>query len=143
MRIALIEHHSGDARWFHLTLAEIGREHNLAVFSRGADALAFFRRSSPPDLIVTSDRFPTSNFQDFVENVRAIPIYEATPIAVITGMAYLIRKEVVAQGAIGCLEKPIDTGALLAILNRIDCSLTMNSHVPFRKLSSLPERRAL
>ena len=112
MQITLVEDNPGDVRWFQLALAEIGIHPTLTVFKTGIDALEYFRSGPPPNLIVTDWRLPILTFPEFVQGVRSLPMYKSTPIAVATGVAYLIGKEVLALGIVCCLQKPVDPGEL-------------------------------
>lgn len=119
MRIVLIEDSSGDVRWFQFTLTELGIRHNLIVFETGMEALECFRYTAPPDLIVTGWRLPALSFEEFFAAVRAIPLYQSTPVAVITGVADLIRAHALTAGAICCLQKPVTHDDLRDLFSRM------------------------
>jgi CheY-like chemotaxis protein len=119
MRIALVADSPGDIRWFRLTLEEIGIRDGITVFKTGLDAVANFRSGHPPELVVTDWKLPGLTFAEFVREFRSIPGCETTPIVVLTGVAYLIREEVLDLGALCCLEKPLDPDQLRELLQRI------------------------
>jgi CheY-like chemotaxis protein len=100
-------------------LDEAGIRHDLTVFESGKTALNAFQRDPPPDLIVSDWRLAEMEFAEFIKAIRAIPAYESTAIVVVTGLASPVRQDVLALGAICCLEKPVKAQQLLDLFSQI------------------------
>lgn len=72
-----------------------------------------------PDLIVSDVAMPHLDGIEMVKLLRVEPEFESLPIIVYTAYGLEMRKKAILAGATRTLEKPIDPGSLVSIINEL------------------------
>ena len=103
--IAVIEENPADARWFELILKDIGFAPNLEIYQVASRAIAKFKSTPAPDLIISRWYLPDMEFVDALHEIRSIPGFERTPIAVFASDDR-IREGASILDVIGRISKP-------------------------------------
>lgn len=85
----------------------------------GFDGLALAKKQSF-DVILTDQNMPQMDGLTFIKSLRALPVYEKTPILMLTTEAGDdIKEKGRAAGATGWLVKPFDPERLIEVMNKV------------------------
>ncbi len=85
----------------------------------GVDALALAEKQVF-DVVLTDQNMPRMDGLTLIQNLRALPTYEKTPILMLTTEAGdEMKAKGRAVGATGWLVKPFDPDRLIAVVNKV------------------------
>jgi CheY-like chemotaxis protein len=90
-----------------------GEGYPVIAVANGREAINYLLRDDLPCLILLDLMMPVMNGWEFRKEQKRDPAFASIPV-VVCSAAGNIEKEVALLGAAGCLQKPIDTGKLLA-----------------------------
>ena len=91
--------------------------YRVAGAANGRDALAYLQGAAPPRLILLDPMTPVMNGWELRRQLRQDPQLAAIPVAVVTGVRGSVD-QIAALDAVGCFQKPVDLGALLATVEQ-------------------------
>jgi len=124
--ILLVEDNAADIYLIQEALQDSGHDIHLSIVPNGRDALAFLRREGAyaleplPALILLDLSLPYLHGEAVLEQLRAMPAYENTPVVVFSGA----RKELEEQrcrrlGANAYIQKPKEISGYFAAIKTV------------------------
>jgi CheY-like chemotaxis protein len=100
-----------------VSLVLAGEGYMVAAAANGRDALERLQGREPPDLILLDLQMPVMDGTQFREELTHNARLAGVPVLVISASGDA-RRLADALGAVGCLQKPVDTGQLLDAVRR-------------------------
>jgi two-component system chemotaxis response regulator CheY len=119
MRVLIVDD-SHDLRYLFARVLQ-GEGFRVYQASSGREALECVRRIRP-DVILTDVMMPEMDGIELIRQLREMPATAAIPVVVMTAAATdEVKRDARGLGAVGVLEKPLNSQRLLAQINQACC----------------------
>ena len=133
-QILLVEDNPDDVELTRIAFAEAGCDHQLAVVSDGAEAVAYLQACPPtelPALVLLDLNLPKLDGREVLQSIRGEPATRSLPVVVLTTSAEPFDvDQVYALGANSYIQKPVEFTRFVEVVRQVGLYWLDLNHPP-------------